>query len=161
VLGAVFSAAMSTLSSSLNSSATALTNDVWFPLFRPHASDRDKLRAVRAWTVVFGALQVTVGIAGQSMSQTVVDSVLAISGFVTGIVLGVFLLGVLTKRVGETAALCGMVVGMTTVSFVAFGTSIAWPWFALIGSSTTFFTGLLASIVHSPSKSVIPPAKTP
>lgn len=151
VLGAVFSAAMSTLSSSLNSSATALTNDVWFPLFRPDASDRVKLRTVRAWTVVFGALQVTVGIAGQSMSQTVVDSVLAISGFVTGIVLGVFLLGVLTRRVGEAAALCGMLVGMATVSYVAFGTSVAWPWFALIGSGTTFVTGLLASFVLEPS----------
>jgi SSS family solute:Na+ symporter len=147
VLGAVFSAAMSTLSSSLNSSATALTNDVWFPLFRPGAGERAKLRAVRAWTIVFGVLQVTVGIAGQSMSQTVVDSVLAISGFVTGIVLGVFLLGVLTRRVGENAALCGMIAGMATVSFVAFATPIAWPWFALIGSSTTFVTGVAASLL--------------
>ena len=120
-------------------------------LFRPDASDRVKLRTVRAWTVVFGALQVTVGIAGQSMSQTVVDSVLAISGFVPGIVLGVFLLGVLTRRVGEAAALCGMLVGMATVSYVAFGTSVAWPWFALIGSGTTFVTGLLASLVLEPS----------
>src|SRR5690606_25317281 len=63
VLGAVFSAAMSTLSSSLNSSATALASDIWFPLLRRGAGERERLRTVRGFTVLFGLLQIAVGIA--------------------------------------------------------------------------------------------------
>jgi SSS family transporter len=157
VLGAVFSAAMSTLSSSLNSSATALASDVWFPVFRPAASEAAKLRTVRAFTVMFGVLQIAVGIAGKGLDGTVVDGVLSIAGFVTGIVLGVFLLGILTERVGEKAALSGLVVGLATVSYFAFGTRVAWPWFALIGSGTTFLSGLAASLVLPRAPRSTPP----
>lgn len=145
VLGAVFSAAMSTLSGSLNSSATALANDVWFPVVRPRAEEREKLRTVRAFTVMFGVLQVVVAIQGRNLDEAVVNSVLSIAGFTTGIVLGVFLLGILTVHVEQNAALVGLVVGTIVVSWVAFGTSIAWPWYALIGSGSTFVAGLAAA----------------
>lgn len=147
VLGAVFSAAMSTLSSSLNSLSTAFANDFWFPRVRPQAAPRERLRTVRSLVIVFGALQIGVGIAGQDLPSSVVDSVLSIAGFTTGIVLGVFLLGTATTRVGQTAALCGLLCGAIVVSYVAFATKLAWPWYALVGSSTTFAAGLLVSYV--------------
>ena len=57
-----------------------------------------------------------------------------------------FLLGILTRRVGQAAALVGMTVGVAAVSFAKFGTPLAWPWFALVGSSTVFVVGLAASL---------------
>ena len=81
------------------------------------------------------------------LKESVVADALKIAGYVTGIVLGLFLLGILTRRVGQTAALIGLLAGAATVTYVAFGTSVAWPWWALVGSTTVFATELLASFV--------------
>ncbi len=120
VLGAVFSAAMSTLSSSLNSSATALSNDVWHPLFRRNAGDGERLWTARIFVIGFGVLQILVGIEGQYLDQSVVSAVLAIASFTTGIVLGVFLLGIAVARAGQLAALIGLVAGTLVVSQIQF-----------------------------------------
>jgi SSS family transporter len=146
VLGAVFAAAMSTLSSSLNSCATSAVNDLLSPTRR--------LLWTKLLTIVFGCVQIAVGIAGQDLSNTVVEQVLAIAGFTTGIVLGVFFLGVWT-RVGQRDALVGIAGGLVTVSLVAFQgaawfplqvlpAAIAWPWYPLVGSFATLGFGLLA-----------------
>jgi len=149
VLGAVFSAAMSTLSSSLNSTATALVNDIWVPYRRPQASESYKLRVTRIATIVFGGLQIQVAIAGQGLEQGVIDAVMAIAGFTTGIILGVFFLGIFTRHVRARAALWGFVLGLGLMTWVNFGTDLAWPWFALVGSGATFLFGLLAEVLSS------------
>ena len=75
------------------------------------------------------------------------NNALAIASFVSGILLGLFLLGILTRRVGQSAALVGVLAGLTAVSFAKFGTPLAWPWFALVGSFTVFVVGLAASFM--------------
>ena len=70
-----------------------------------------------------------------------------------GALLGVFLLGVLTKRPGETAAICGVLAGLATVLGVRFGTPIAWTWYVLIGTSVTFGVGVLVGVVPRPAAS--------
>jgi SSS family transporter len=150
VLGAIFAAAMSTLSSSLTSSATAAVHDFYRPLLRPGASSGHLLNATRAFTIVFGLVQIAVGIAGQWLSESVVSNVLTIAGFTTGIILGVFFLGILTRRVGQKAALAGMSLGLVGMTAVAFATPLAWPWYAMTGSLGTLGLGLLASLVWPP-----------
>ncbi|MGE0640455.1 MAG: sodium:solute symporter [Thermoanaerobaculia bacterium] len=143
LLGAIFAAAMSTLSSSLNSCATTWTRDL-----RPRRDDPDpagELRATRLATVVFGGLQVAVGIGGLWLRSTVVASVLGIAAFTTGIVLGVFLLGMYAPRAGERAALAGLVTGFAAMTAIFFLTPLAWPWYALVGSAITFAAGWSAS----------------
>ena len=149
VLGGVFSAAMSTLSSSLNSSATAAVNDLYRPLLAPRASTTHLLHATRAFTVCFGLVQIGVGISGQWIDASVVAAVLAIAGFTTGIVLGVFFLGIFAPRVDQRSALVGLVLGLVGMTWVSFGTSLAWPWYALVGSVGTFAFGWLASQMPS------------
>jgi len=136
VLGALFSAAMSTLSSSLNSSATVLVNDIL-----KTDSDSSRLRLAKWLTVAFGIAQIVVGISGQWLESSVIGSVLAIQGFTTGIILGVFALGLAKGKVGTNSALVGLVVGLIVMSAIKFGTPLAWPWFALVGSTVTFCTG--------------------
>jgi hypothetical protein len=80
----------------------------------------------------------------------VVSNALAIASFTTGILLGLFLLGILTRRVGQPAALAGLAAGVAAVTYAKFGTPLAWPWFALVGSSTVFAVGLAASLVLPP-----------
>jgi Na+/proline symporter len=57
----------------------------------------------------------------------------------------VFLLGLLTRRVGEWSAITGMVAGLVTILLVR--QTIAYTWYVLIGSFATFIAGYLASFV--------------
>jgi SSS family transporter len=75
LLGAIFAAAMSTLSSSLNSCATAAANDLWLPLARTKPSPRRQLRVTRALTALFGLVQIGVGISGGLLTSSVVGAV--------------------------------------------------------------------------------------
>lgn len=143
LLGAIFAAAMSTLSSSLNSCATAAVNDLYLP-GREVSAER-KLAVTRRLTVAFGLVQVAVGIGGQWLDASVVGSILGVASFTAGIVLGVFFLGIFTRRVGQRAALAGLVVGLTGMTWIFFATDLAWPWYALVGSAGTFAVGLAAS----------------
>jgi solute:Na+ symporter, SSS family len=138
LLGAIFAAAMT---SSLNSCATVAVNDLL------RVPEERQLRLTRILTAVFGAVQIAVGIAGQWVTSSIVSSVLGIAAFTTGIVLGVFFLGMFTRRVGQRAALAGLVVGFAGMTWVFFGTSLAWPWYALAGSLMTVAGGLAASYV--------------
>jgi SSS family transporter len=147
LLGAIFAAAMSTLSSSLNSCATAAANDFFYSGKGAGAPAVRQLRVVRVLTVVFGCIQIAVGIGGQWVEASVVSSVLGIAAFTTGIVLGVFFLGIFAPRVGEKAALVGLVVGLSCMSLIFFASPLAWPWFALVGSAITCAAGLGASLV--------------
>ena len=144
-LAAVFSAAMSTLSSSLNSSAAAAVNDFYLPLWKQKPSARHSLWVSRGLTVLFGLVQIGIGIAGQFFSRSVVDDVLGIAGFTAGPILGVFFLGVLTRRATQRGALVGLLFGLAVLTAIKFTTGLAWPWYALVGSSVTFVVGLAAS----------------
>jgi SSS family transporter len=146
-LAAVFAAAMSTLSGSLNSLAAATVNDFYLPLTGRDPASSGTLLVTRLLTVLFGVVQIGVGIGGQFLTQSVVDNVLGIAGFTTGIVLGVFFLGVFTRRVGQQAALTALVGGLACMTLVWLKTPIAWPWYVLIGSSCTFAIGWLASFL--------------
>jgi len=148
-LAAVFAAAMSTLSSSLNSSATAFISDIWLPIRKAEIPQALQLRAGRIATAVFGILQITiavlVGIIGTT--ESTVFNVLKIAGFASGPVLGLFLLAVAAPSVKQPAALMGFVVGVTGLSIVAMGTDIYWPWYAAVGSLLTWLAGWLIQLL--------------
>lgn len=152
LLAAVFAAAMSTLSSSLNSSASAFVADFYLPSRRVKPSEKHLVYTSRLATIAFGIVQIGVGIAADHFSGSVVADALAIASFAAGLLLGIFLLGVLTERVGQAAGLVGMIAGLAAVfsaKFVApgFDIEIGWPWFALIGAVVTFSVGCAASVV--------------
>ncbi len=143
-LAAVFSAAMSTLSSSLSSSASAATSDL-YQSSRTDATNNELLRASRALTAVFGVLQMLVAAAAVHFSESVVNDVLAIASFLAGILLGVFGLGIFTKKVGQVDALIGMCAGVALLMSVKFATPVAWTWYAIIGAATTFAVAVFVS----------------
>ena len=144
VIAAIFAAAMGTLSGSLNASASTMVNDLYRPI-SGCTDERRLLRISRILTVVWGLVQMAVAFGATRLQDSVVNNALAIASFATGILLGLFLLGILTRRVGQQAALAGMVAGISAVSFAKFGTALAWPWYALVGSTTVFAVGLMAS----------------
>lgn len=144
-LAAVFSAAMSTLSSSLNSSASSLVNDLYLPAKNFSSDSPQAFRATRWCTVWFGIVQIAVGIVASYFSRSVVNDALAIGSVTAGVLVGVFALGVLTERATQTGAVAGLLMGVGAVAAVKFTTEIAWTWYALIGAATTFTTGIAVS----------------
>lgn len=169
LLAAVFAAAMSTLSSSLNSSASSAINDLAMPFIK-NREPGWLLNLSRVLTIVFAIAQIGVALAaqpliaaiGQEADENVVSAVLTIASFTTGIILGVFFLGVFTRRVGQYAALCGMVAGaiVTVGAFYLSATQefgrlgmpsdfqLAWPWYACIGTLVTLAIGGLAGLMN-------------
>jgi SSS family transporter len=145
VLAAIFAAAMSTLSSSLNSSSAAALTDFYIPATNSRHSDAHYLRVSRVMTAIWGVLQIAVAIVAIKLSSRVVDEVLGIASFTNGIILGVFLLGTLTTRVGQAAAFAGIVVGAVVMLYLKLFTGVSWQWYVLFGSTATFLTGVLTS----------------
>jgi SSS family transporter len=144
VLAAIFAAAMSTLSSSLNSSSAAAVNDFYMPATAGRRNDQHYLNVSRLLTAVFGAVQIAVAIIAISLSSRVVDEVLGIASFTNGVILGVFFLGTFTS-VGQRGAFAGIVGGTVIMLAIKLLTGVHWQWYVLIGSIATFLTGALVA----------------
>lgn len=154
VVAAIFAAAMSTLSSSLNSLAATAVTDFYRPLFSPDKSDRHYLNVSRLMTAVWGAIQIAVAMIVIAMKGRGVDAVLAVASFTNGPVLGLFFLSALTRRVGPKGALAGVVMGIAFMAFVWLQLKVSWQWYVLIGSMITFATGVLASSISCENQPV-------
>ena len=146
LIAAILSVTMSTVSGALSASASSTVNDLYRPLF-PDTDERRLLRLSKGLTSFWGLVQIGVALGAIGMEKAVVDNALAVAGFVTGILLGLFLLGLLTRKAGQSAAFIGMVAGLGAVSYAAFGTELAYPWYALVGSTTVVVVGSIASLV--------------
>jgi solute:Na+ symporter, SSS family len=145
VIAAILAAAMSNLSAALNSLASTTVMDFWKPLSSAR-DDAHWLSISRYATVAWAAVLFAVGLLARQWGG-VLQAGLSIASILYGSLLGVFLLGLLTRRVGELAAMYAMVVGLALMLYIRFATPIAWTWYVLIGTAATFLTGLAASLV--------------
>ena len=146
VIAAILAAAMSNLSAALNSLASTTIMDFYKPLARRAHDDAYFLRLARRATLLWGGILFMVGLVARNWGS-VLEAGLSIASVLYGGLLGVFLLGLLTKRVSENAAIAGMLAGFLLMAYVKLGTTIAWTWYVLIGTLTTFATGWVASLV--------------
>ena len=88
-----------------------------------------------------------VGFFAQYYSHSVLEAGLTIASILYGGLLGVFLLGLLTKRPGEIAAMIGMAAGLVTTIIIQ--RYMAYTWYILVGSAVTIVTGLVAGIFNT------------
>ena len=148
LLAAVMAAAMSTLSSSVNSSAGALVKDVIEPLYGT-TSPEHSMKRLRGATLLFTVLQagVALGAYAIDLNQSIIGAVLAIAGFAFGILLGLLALGMLCGKVKETPGLAALVVGFLVGGAVINWGTISWPWNAPIAFTSTFVTGYVLHLL--------------
>jgi len=139
---------MATLSSSLNSSANAFVTDFYQPL-RPGRQEGHYLLVSRVMTSVWGMIRIAVALGALYLNsaRSVVDQVLAVAGFTTGMILGLFILGSWKRPVAAGSAFAGLVAGFLAVLSVWLPSilgrqGLAWPWYAPIGSIVTVATAL-------------------
>ncbi|HUQ93600.1 MAG TPA: sodium:solute symporter [Bryobacteraceae bacterium] len=145
VMAAILAAAMSNLSAALNALASTTVMDFYKPM-RPAHSEAHFLKIARYATIFWGAMLMGVATLARQWGS-VLEAGLGIASIVYGGLLGVFALGLLTRRVYEDAAMVGMMAGLATTVYVKFGTKIAFTWYVLIGTLVTFAVGMLASLV--------------
>ena len=112
---------MGSTSAALNALATSFTKDFYLPYLNRNATDRQAVFAARMATAVFGLLMVAVATAAaysvlKNPHLTIIPIAIGILGYTYGALLGVFLLGMLTRSRGKDSMnLIAMVLGMAAV----------------------------------------------
>ena len=127
LIAAVFAAAMSTVSSSLNSSATVILNDYYQRLVRPAATEQQAMRFLYCTTVIWGVLGTVIALA-MTHVRSALDAWWLLAGIFGGGTLGLFLLGFLSRRASGRAALIGVAAGVTVILWMTLSPRWAgWP----------------------------------
>jgi solute:Na+ symporter, SSS family len=140
LIAAILAAAMANLSAALNALSSTIVVDFF------HGGS---LRLARRTTVIWGAILLVIAI-GARHSKSVLEAGLTIGSIPAGALLGVFLLGVLTNKPREKAAMAGVAAGLAAVLLVAFETPIAWTWYVPIGTVTTFLAAVVVGQASRP-----------
>src|SRR5579864_5465213 len=144
LVAAILAAAMSNLSAALNSlSSTAIMD--FYTRLRPQADEKTKMRLSRLATVAWALVLFGLAVIALHKIGRVVEVGLQIASVAYGALLGVFLLGVLTRRANQRGAMLGMACGFGMELYLWLGTRVPWTWWVMIGSAVTFSIGYAAS----------------
>ena len=139
LISAILAAAMSNLSAALNSLSSTTIVD-FYGRWRPHSSEEQRVRLSRTatvgWAVVLFGLAIVARHGGR-----VLEVGLSIVSVAYGSLLGVFLLGVLTRRASERGAMAGMLAGFLCNLYLWFFTRVPFTWYVALGSMATFIVG--------------------
>ncbi|SPF39418.1 SSS sodium solute transporter superfamily [Candidatus Sulfopaludibacter sp. SbA4] len=144
IVAAILAAAMANISAALNSLSSTTVVD-FLRQRAPQMSEGRALKVARFATVGWGLVLLAIAIAARH-SRSVLEAGLTIGSIPSGALLGVFLLGVLTKRPREGAAIAGVAAGLAVVLYINLYTRIAWTWYVLIGTTITFGVAWLVSL---------------
>ncbi len=145
VIAAVFAAAMSNLSGSLNSLASTTVLDFYKPLLGQRRSDAELLRLSRWCTAAWGLVLIAIAVVARDWGS-VFTAGLSIASLVYGPMLGAFLLGVLTARATQPGVMTGIAVSLGCMLLVKSFTPLAWTWYVLVGTVLCVTVGYLASL---------------
>jgi len=152
LVAGIFSAAMSSISSSLNSVSTAYCNDFHMH-FKPQVNDVKLLKIARIVTVVTGILGVLLALwMASSNIKSLWDQFYRFLGLFTGGLGGMFLLGMLTKRANATGTLMGLVVSALLIWYISVFTDISFLMYSFFGVASCFIFGYVFSLFFGKSK---------
>jgi len=162
LIAAILAAAMSNMSAALNSLSSSTVVDFYLRR-KPLATEIERMRISRWATVGWAAVLFFLAVGTQFAGQRVLELGLSLASIPYGGLLGVFLLGVLTKRATESGALIGMACGaalnlwlwiapMPEVGWMQ--TKVAFTWYVVLGTSVTFIVGYFCSLWTGERKAV-------
>ena len=144
LIAAILAAAMSNLSAALNSLSSTSMVDFYIRL-RPLTSEIRRIWLSRAAMVVWALVLFGLALLARHGGR-VIEVGLTIASIAYGGMLGVFLLGVLTRRASERGAMMGMICGLALNLYLWLFTSVAFTWYVTLGSMVTFAVGYAASL---------------
>jgi len=146
LIAAILAAAMSNLSAALNSLSSTTIIDFYLQR-HPQLDERRRVQFSRLATLFWALLLFGLAVLSLHKVGRVVEVGLQIASVAYGALLGVFLLGVLTKRANQNGAMVGMLCGFLIELYIWLGTRVPWTWYVAIGTVVTFVVGYGASLV--------------
>jgi len=147
MIAAIFAAAMSASGGELNALATATIIDFYRRHFVKQASDAHYLLVSKLATIAWGLMACVVAMRAANQGS-LIEVVNRYGSFFYGSLLGVFILGILTRRATAAGAFWGLLAGMAVVLLVAFQMPwIEFLWHNLIGAMVVVSVGLVISLV--------------
>jgi solute:Na+ symporter, SSS family len=153
VIAAIFASAMATVASAMNSVATIYTEDI-HPFFRQGASDASRLRTMKITSYAVGFLGTLIALVLASMNlksiMVVWSQIVALMG---GGVVGVYSLGMFTKRANGFGAIVGVVASVLVTAGIKAFTPLHWATYLPIAILTCVGVGYLASLFFGRHKS--------
>ncbi len=152
VIAALFAAAMSSADTSMNSSATLLMNDVYLRIFKPEATADSQIKFLRRMTLVLGVLGTSTALLMISIKGAL-DTWWSLAGIFSGGMLGLFLLGILSRRARSFEAATAVVIGLLVISWASLSPKMDVWWSnpfhsfmtIVIGTLTIFLVGVIIS----------------
>ena len=147
LIAAILAAAMSNLSAALNALASSSIMDFYMS-FHPQASEAARMRLSRLSTFFWALLLFAIAVLCLHKVGRVIEVGLQIASIAYGALLGVFLLGVLTRRANQRGAMVGMLFGFSVELFLWQRTHVPWTWWVMIGTMMTFGVGYVASLLR-------------
>lgn len=148
LVGAILAASMGVMSAGINSLSTCTVVDFHKRFWAKNSSDAACITAGRRYTVLWGVLTTVAALYAGALGQLAL-AFGKVQGYVGGVMLGIFLLGIFSRRSSALGALVGGIIGMIVVSYVAFWTSISFFWYAVVGGGATMLSGYWISILFS------------
>jgi SSS family transporter len=148
VVASIFAGSMSTVSASLNSLATSSVVDIYQRMIQKQGSDRHYTLASRWATVLWGLLAM-VGAFYANRLGALVMAFAKINSLMGGVILGIFLLGILSQRTTSMGVLLGSAVSLGVVIYISLYTPVSMYWYCIIGGVATLITGRLFSLAFS------------
>ncbi len=160
LIAAIFAAAMSTVSTSLNSSATLVMSDFYQRFFRPDATDHQLMSVLHLSTVIWGIFGTAMALSLVSLTDSVLDIWWTLSSILGGGIVGLFLLGIISRQAGNAAAVTGVLAGSLVLIWMVISTSDIWPeslahlqspfhkfMVIVVGTLTILLVGIAASAI--------------
>lgn len=153
IIAAIMSAAMSTISSGMNASATVFSVDIYQKYIKSDLAPKESLRLLYIATTAFGLLGMITGIAMIGV-KSVLDVWWMLSGIFAGGMLGLFLLGMISKSTRNTEALTATIIGIVVIIWMTFSAQLPDTYsqwrnplhqnmIMVVGTLTIFLAGVL------------------
>ena len=154
VIAAIFASAMATVASAMNSVATIYTED-FYPKIRPKATDQQRLRTLKITSYVVGVVGTSMALllAGTNPKSLMVvwSQIVSLMG---GGVVGVYSLGMFTKRVNGFGAVCGAIASIVITLLVKLYTPLHWSTYMPIAILSCMVVGYLCSLFSPQTKNL-------
>ena len=151
IVAAILSAAMSTISSNMNASATVFTMDIYKKYFGKESTDKKQLQTLHIATVVFGLIGFSAGLA-MIGAKSLLDTWWKLSGIFAGGMLGLFLLGLISRQTKNVAAVAATIIGVLVILWMTFSENIPEGYLRsslhnnmiiVVGTLAIFLTGVI------------------
>jgi len=148
IMAAIFGAAMSTISSEINSLATVTVIDLYQRHFKKDAPEGHYLKVAKWATVFWGAWAMVTAELGKNLGA-LIEVVNIVGSLFYGGLLGVFVLAFFFQRVGGTAAFLGVIAGEAAIFATAGLTKVSFLWYNVIGCLVVIGAALAVSVVEN------------